>query len=370
MVLRKKGSQHWVPEAALFARQGRAAFTAYEDAALLQWVARNPQLRPTGQHLWKAAEKAGLTRRTWQSMNNRYRRHLVPNLSLQLGRGDLGSGICRIKDEHAAPKCHQQKGCPVDLQFGSLLQRRKQQRQRQLQQPRQPCPQPQLLHPVRGAGRGTMPKKAVKVLRKEGCQYRVPEAALSARQRRAAFTADEDAALMQWVASNPQLRPTGQRLWKAAEKAGVTRHTWQSMNNRFRRHLVPNQTSLQPGRGDPGYGIRRIKDEHAALKCNQQRGCLVDLQLGSQRRKQQEQQQPRQQWPQPQLLHPVHDAKGGTMPKKAVKAATSGETLSWRHVIPLLHPVVCARRTEPAPAVKRHRYVLTEAVPVGLPCVH
>merc|ERR1719195_1771208 len=116
------------------------------------------------------------------------------------------------------------------------------------------------------------------VLKKEGCQHLVPEMTHCVRQGRAAFTADEDAALMQWVASNPQLRPTGQRLWKAAEQAGVTKHTWQSMNNRYRRHLVPNQKSLQhslfqAAAGEPGSGSCQIKDKLAMPKCKQQREC-------------------------------------------------------------------------------------------------
>jgi len=172
-------------------------------------------------------------------------------------------------------------------------------------------------------------KDMIEVLEKEGCEKLVQEAALRVRQGRAAFTPDEDAALMQWVVSNPQLRPTGQRLWQAAEKAGVTRHTWQSMNNRYRRHLMPKHKSLQPGRGDPGSGSYLIKDRHASPECSQQKGCPLDLQLGA------------------QLL------------KRRKQDVTCAETFGWRHVIPLLHPVVCSRR--PMPAFEGHRHVHTKA---------
>jgi len=55
--------------------------------------------------------------------------------------------------------------------------------------------------------------------------------------RRLPFTAEEDAAMRCWVATHPQLGQQGQRLWKDAERAQVTRHGWISMQNHWRRKL-------------------------------------------------------------------------------------------------------------------------------------
>ncbi|CAE8639708.1 unnamed protein product [Polarella glacialis] len=67
-----------------------------------------------------------------------------------------------------------------------------------------------------------------------------PEA-LPARLR---FNAAEDDALVRWAKSNPQMRAKGEKLWKAAERAGITPHCWESMQNRYRRQLATPKASL------------------------------------------------------------------------------------------------------------------------------
>lgn len=43
--------------------------------------------------------------------------------------------------------------------------------------------------------------------------------------------------MRRWVAEHPGSGDQGRQLWQAAEEAGVTHHSWQSMQNRWRRYL-------------------------------------------------------------------------------------------------------------------------------------
>ncbi|NXA17028.1 TE2IP protein, partial [Ibidorhyncha struthersii] len=56
---------------------------------------------------------------------------------------------------------------------------------------------------------------------------------------RLAFTEAEDAALLRAVRGRGEARPGGRALWKELERAGLTRHSWQAMRDRFLRHLRP-----------------------------------------------------------------------------------------------------------------------------------
>lgn len=56
---------------------------------------------------------------------------------------------------------------------------------------------------------------------------------------RLAFTEAEDAALLQAVRGRGGRRVGGRTLWKELEGAGLTRHTWQAMRDRYLRHLRP-----------------------------------------------------------------------------------------------------------------------------------
>lgn len=62
------------------------------------------------------------------------------------------------------------------------------------------------------------------------------------------FTPAEDAALKDWVREHASLAPQGQTLWKMAERARVTRHSWQSMQNHYRRQLMVKRSAAAAGR--------------------------------------------------------------------------------------------------------------------------
>ncbi|XP_021264449.1 telomeric repeat-binding factor 2-interacting protein 1 [Numida meleagris] len=53
------------------------------------------------------------------------------------------------------------------------------------------------------------------------------------------FTEAEDAALLQAVRERSGARVSGTTLWKELECAGLTRHSWQAMRDRYLRHLRP-----------------------------------------------------------------------------------------------------------------------------------
>lgn len=59
------------------------------------------------------------------------------------------------------------------------------------------------------------------------------------------FTAEEDQAMQQWVASRPLMPDQGRLLWQEAESAGITRHGWASMQNRWRRQLRKSASWVQ-----------------------------------------------------------------------------------------------------------------------------
>ena len=51
------------------------------------------------------------------------------------------------------------------------------------------------------------------------------------------FTEEEDRAMRQWVAERPTCPDQGKKIWEAAQEAQVTSHSWQSMQNHWRRCL-------------------------------------------------------------------------------------------------------------------------------------
>ncbi|NXV16527.1 TE2IP protein, partial [Cepphus grylle] len=71
--------------------------------------------------------------------------------------------------------------------------------------------------------------------------FRLPAASPPAASPRGrlAFTEAEDAALLRAVRGRGEARAGGRALWKELERAGLTRHSWQAMRDRYRRHLRP-----------------------------------------------------------------------------------------------------------------------------------
>ncbi|XP_063189259.1 telomeric repeat-binding factor 2-interacting protein 1 [Chroicocephalus ridibundus] len=71
--------------------------------------------------------------------------------------------------------------------------------------------------------------------------FRLPPAPPPAASPRGrlAFTEAEDAALLRAVRGRGEARAGGRALWKELERAGLTRHSWQAMRERYRRHLRP-----------------------------------------------------------------------------------------------------------------------------------
>ncbi|NXU48149.1 TE2IP protein, partial [Turnix velox] len=61
---------------------------------------------------------------------------------------------------------------------------------------------------------------------------------------RLAFTEAEDAALLRAVRGR-SARLAGRELWKELERAGLTRHSWQAMRDRYLRHLQPRLRGSQ-----------------------------------------------------------------------------------------------------------------------------
>ncbi|XP_074957131.1 telomeric repeat-binding factor 2-interacting protein 1 isoform X1 [Phalacrocorax aristotelis] len=53
------------------------------------------------------------------------------------------------------------------------------------------------------------------------------------------FTEAEDAALLRAVRGRGEAPVSGRALWKELERAGLTRHSWQAMRDRYLRHLRP-----------------------------------------------------------------------------------------------------------------------------------
>uniref|UniRef100_A0A8C4UEV6 Telomeric repeat-binding factor 2-interacting protein 1 n=1 Tax=Falco tinnunculus TaxID=100819 RepID=A0A8C4UEV6_FALTI len=77
--------------------------------------------------------------------------------------------------------------------------------------------------------------------------YRLPAAppAAAAPRGRLAFTEAEDVALLWAVQQQGQARARGRALWKELERAGLTRHSWQAMRDRYLRHLRPRHREPQ-----------------------------------------------------------------------------------------------------------------------------
>eukprot|EP00927_Polykrikos_kofoidii_P002824 TRINITY_DN11128_c0_g1_i1.p1 TRINITY_DN11128_c0_g1~~TRINITY_DN11128_c0_g1_i1.p1 ORF type:complete len:919 (-),score=144.24 TRINITY_DN11128_c0_g1_i1:57-2744(-) len=58
---------------------------------------------------------------------------------------------------------------------------------------------------------------------------------------RAKFTPEDDDSLLRWVEQNIGCRIMGKEIWKSAETKRITTHPWQSMQNRWKKHI-----SLRP----------------------------------------------------------------------------------------------------------------------------
>jgi len=78
------------------------------------------------------------------------------------------------------------------------------------------------------------------------------------------FTVEEDQAMANWVAANPGMREQGRKLWEKAERAGVTRHPWQSMQNRWRRRVQDRQRKEALAQRQLQLGPPRARKEKAA----------------------------------------------------------------------------------------------------------
>lgn len=81
--------------------------------------------------------------------------------------------------------------------------------------------------------------------------FRLPAAPLAAASPRGrlAFTEAEDAALLRAVRGRGEARVGGRALWKELERAGLTRHSWQAMRDRYLRHLRPLLGGERSGAG-------------------------------------------------------------------------------------------------------------------------
>lgn len=88
--------------------------------------------------------------------------------------------------------------------------------------------------------------------RSAGAQDPAATAGPGGRRRvgRLRFTAEEDKALMQWVSQHPCAPAQGRQLWEGAERAGLTRHSWQSMQNRWRRHIQKRRRAISGIEGE------------------------------------------------------------------------------------------------------------------------
>ena len=52
------------------------------------------------------------------------------------------------------------------------------------------------------------------------------------------YTDEDDAAVWQWILAHPGCKKQWQAIWVQAAQAKITDHSWQSMQNRWRRHLA------------------------------------------------------------------------------------------------------------------------------------
>jgi len=65
----------------------------------------------------------------------------------------------------------------------------------------------------------------------------VGEIRAAAGQARLKFTEEDNRAMQNWVADRPTYPDQGRKIWELAENAKVTAHSWQSMQNHWRRRL-------------------------------------------------------------------------------------------------------------------------------------
>jgi len=91
----------------------------------------------------------------------------------------------------------------------------------------------------------------------------VAELSFAPGRRRIYFTDADDEAMIRWASCHPQLGDQGRVLWEMAERAGVTRHGWASMQTRWRRQLkrrLRNSEAVSfriPKREKPARVVRR-----------------------------------------------------------------------------------------------------------------
>jgi len=74
---------------------GRKRFTAEEDEAMLEWVAKHDGKKDQGVKIWVAAEFNGLTKHSWQSMQSRWRTRIRPLQLANLRAQHDSFRVCR-----------------------------------------------------------------------------------------------------------------------------------------------------------------------------------------------------------------------------------------------------------------------------------
>lgn len=86
------------------------------------------------------------------------------------------------------------------------------------------------------------------------------------------FTEAEDVALLRAVRERSGARVSGTALWKELECAGLTRHSWQAMRDRYLRHLRPlHRGELRAGAGPGGRARRRVPLRFDAVRASSRR---------------------------------------------------------------------------------------------------
>jgi len=60
---------------------GRAPYTREDDLALVKWAEKHPTYPVQGRIIWEMAERAQISRHSWQSMQNRWRRIIQKRLA-------------------------------------------------------------------------------------------------------------------------------------------------------------------------------------------------------------------------------------------------------------------------------------------------
>jgi len=65
------------------------------------------------------------------------------------------------------------------------------------------------------------------------------------KEGRAHYKIDEDEALVRFVVNNESVyKASGDKIWRLAESLHITNHSWQSMQNRYKKNLKPRWSSL------------------------------------------------------------------------------------------------------------------------------